>query len=143
MNLLRKLGGSTKIDSLQNTMLLRLDLRNGWDNYELAVDPDRGYVIVPFVGGYDNVAGKTLKLDHITDPSIRPLDELFRDHFFQAVLKKMKGAGERSWDYEDALGDGHMDLSRSDVWGGEKGREHLEFELAHRFHGLLVAQESI
>ncbi|KAH0578276.1 hypothetical protein H2248_003900 [Termitomyces sp. 'cryptogamus'] len=103
----------------------------------------RGYVIVPFVGGYDNVSRKTLKLDHIKDPSIRPLDELFRDHFLQSVLKKMKGASERSWDLEDALGDGHMDLSRSDVWGGEEGREHLEFELAHRFHGLLVEQESI
>ena len=53
----------------------------------------------------------------------------------------MKGGGEPTWDYEDALGDGRMDLSRLDVWGGEEGRQHLEFELAHRFHGTLVAQE--
>ncbi|KAG6878772.1 hypothetical protein C0993_008071 [Termitomyces sp. T159_Od127] len=134
-------GGPTKIDSLQNIMLLRNDLHSAWDNYELSVDPDRGHIIVPFVAGYDDVAGKTLELRHITDPTIRPLDELFRDHFLQAVLKNMKGAGEPSWDYEDALGGGRMDLSRMDIWGSEDGREHLEFELAHRFHGLVVAQE--
>ncbi|EDR01049.1 uncharacterized protein LACBIDRAFT_333611 [Laccaria bicolor S238N-H82] len=27
------------------------------------------------------------------------------DHFFQCVLRNMKGAGEPTWDYEDALGD--------------------------------------
>ena len=102
----------------------------------------RGYVVTPFVAGYDDIAGKVLKLDHIQDPDLRPLDDLLRDHFLQGVLKNMKGAGEPTWDHEDALGGGRMDLSRQDIWGGTTGRQHLEFELTHRLHGVLVAQES-
>lgn len=54
----------------------------------------------------------------------------------------MKGQGEVTWDYEEALGGGMVDLTRLDIWGGKKGQEHLEFEMAHRLHGLRVAQES-
>ncbi|KAF8119575.1 hypothetical protein EV363DRAFT_1381539 [Boletus edulis] len=139
---LPELGGPTKIDSIQNVMLLRSDLHDAWANYKFAVNPDRGHVVIPFVPGYDDIAGKVLKLDHIIDHNLRPLDDLFRDHFLQGVLKNMKGAGEPTWDYEDALGGGMMDLSRRDVWGGKLGQEHLEFEMAHRLHSLRVAQES-
>lgn len=66
----------------------------------------------------------------------------FRDHFQQGVLKNMKGAGEPDWDYEDALGDGMMDLSRLDIWGSKSGKEHLEFEIAHRLHSVMVARQS-
>jgi hypothetical protein len=156
---LPELGGPTKIDSIQNAILLRSDLHDAWDNYKFAVDPDvcifssiftisshhsfrqRGHVVIPFVPGYDDIAGKVLKLDHITDHNLRPLDELFRDHFLQGVLKNMKGEGEPTWDHEDALGDG-IDLSRRDIWGGKLGQEHLEFEMADRLHSLRIAQES-
>ncbi|KAH8993536.1 hypothetical protein EDB92DRAFT_1854793 [Lactarius akahatsu] len=137
-----KLGGPTKIDSIQNVILLRSDLRDAWDNYKFAVNPDRGHVVIPFVPGYDDIAGKVFKLDHITDYNLRPLDDLFRDNFLQGVLKNMKGAGEPTWEREDALGDGVMDLSRQDIWGGKLGKEHLEFEMAHRLHDLRVAQGS-
>jgi hypothetical protein len=114
-----------------------------WSQYPfLSLIPQCGHVIVPFVPGYDDIAGKVLKLDHITNPNLRPLDELFRDHFLQGVLKNMKGASEPTWDYEDALGGGMMDLSRLDIWGGKSGKEHLEFEMAHRLHSLRVAQEA-
>ncbi|KAH9164219.1 hypothetical protein EDB89DRAFT_2078143 [Lactarius sanguifluus] len=138
---LPELGGPTKIDSIQNVILLRSDLHDAWDNYKFSVNPDCGHVVIPFVPGYDDIAGKILKLDHITDNNLRPLDDLFRDHFLQGVLKNMKGAGEPTWDHEDALGDGMMNLSRRDIWGGKLGKEHLEFEMAHRLHGLRVAQE--
>lgn len=101
----------------------------------------REYAVIPFAPGYDDIAGKILKLDHITESNLRPLDDLFRDHLLQGVLKNMKGAGEPTWDYEDALGDGMMDLSRSDIWGGKRGQEHLEFELAHRLQSLQAMQE--
>jgi hypothetical protein len=100
------------------------------------------YTVIPFVPGYDDIAGNTLKLDHITDTNERPLDELLSDHFLQGVLKNMKGTSEPTWDYEDALGGGVVDLSRLDISGGQSGREHLEFEIAHRLHSLQVAQES-
>jgi HNH endonuclease len=36
---LEVVGGSSKIDSLQNVLLLRSDLHNAWDNYCIAVNP--------------------------------------------------------------------------------------------------------
>jgi len=45
--------------------------------------------------------GLHLQLDHIRDPELRPLDELFIDHFTQGLYKHMKGAGETEYeDYE-------------------------------------------
>jgi len=123
-------------------LLLRSDLHDAWDNYKFGVNPDRGHVVIPFVPGYDDIAGKVLKLDHIGDQNLRPLDDLLHDHFLQGVLKNMKGAGEPTWDHEEALDGGMMDLSRRDIWGGTTGREHLEYELAHRLHSVVVAQES-
>ena len=132
-------------------ILLRGDLHDAWDNYDFAVNPDvcifhylsncisshhefpqPGFAVIPFVPDFDDIAGNVLKLDHIADPDLCPFDDLFRDHFLQGVLKNMKGAGEPTWDYEDALGGGMMDLSRLDIWGGQRGQEHLEFEMAHR-----------
>jgi hypothetical protein len=104
-----------------------------YPQYQLShVFRQRGHVVIPFVPGFDTIAGKVLKLDHITDPNLRPLDELFRDHFLQCVLKNMKGVGEPVWDFEEALGDDIIDLGRSDIWGGKLGQGHLEFEMAHR-----------
>jgi len=139
---LAELGGPTKIDSVQNVILLRSDLHDAWANYKFGVFPDYGHVVIPFVPGYDDIAGKVLKLDHIKDRNLCPLDDLFRDHFRQGMLKNMKGVGEPDWDYEDALGGRMVDLSRQDIWGGKLGQEHLEFEMAHRLHSLQVTQES-
>lgn len=154
-----EVGGPTKIDSIQNVILLRSDLHNAWVHYKFAVDPDvclythfaifvrshqstqAGYVTIPFVGGYKDIAGKILQLDHIADPNLRPLDEFLRDHFRQGILKNMKGTGESTWDYELALGGGRMDLS-SNLWDGKEGQAHFEFEMVHRLHSLQVEQEA-
>ena len=68
---LNEVGGPKKIDSIQNVVLLRSDLRDAWDSYRFAVNPDvcdfpfswhldtspdneypqRGYVVIPFVRG--------------------------------------------------------------------------------------------
>lgn len=37
---LAEVGGVTKIDSIQNVMLLRGDLHDAWDNYKFSVNPD-------------------------------------------------------------------------------------------------------
>jgi len=36
----QEVGGPTKIDSIQNVILLRSDLHGAWDNYQIAVNPD-------------------------------------------------------------------------------------------------------
>lgn len=37
---LSQVGGATKIDSIQNVILLRSDLHDAWDGYRFAVNPD-------------------------------------------------------------------------------------------------------
>jgi hypothetical protein len=37
---LEEVGGPSKIDSVQNIITLRNDLRDAWDKYEFSVDPD-------------------------------------------------------------------------------------------------------
>lgn len=37
---IRALGGPTKIDSIQNTILMKSDLHDMWNNYEFGVNPD-------------------------------------------------------------------------------------------------------
>ena len=83
--------------------------------YQFSLFPQLGYAVIPFVAGYDDIAGNVLQLDHIADLDLRPLDDLLRAHFLQGVLKNMNGAGEPTWDCEDAFGDGILDLSMSDV----------------------------
>lgn len=146
------MGGPTKIDSVQNLITLRTDLRNAWDNYEFGVDPtvsytsyytigspklseQNNYRITAFTNGNADINGLHLHLDHIQDPTLRPLDDLFTDHFMQGLFKHMKGAGEVGWtyeDYDDAFGDGSLNLSNAKIWDTEEGKWHLELTLADR-----------
>ncbi|KAF8424379.1 hypothetical protein EV426DRAFT_642349 [Tirmania nivea] len=61
-------GGS--INSVQNGLLLRADLHILFDTYDVSINPDFG------------------------NDECRPVDELLRWHFRQAVLANMRGAGE-------------------------------------------------
>lgn len=97
------MGGSIKIDSLQHVITLRRDLHAAWDHYEFGVDPtvscinllcilnldsrQNSYRITAFTNGNADVNGLYLQLDHIQDPTLRPLDNLFRDHFMQGIFK--------------------------------------------------------
>lgn len=104
-------------------MGLPWDCRQSWCRYFYYVNfLQRGYKVIPFIEGYEDIAGRVLKLNHIQDHNLCPLNELLRDHFHQAVLKNVKGIAEPTWDYENAFGDGSMDLSRQDIWGSEVGK---------------------
>ncbi|KAI0746833.1 hypothetical protein C8Q80DRAFT_1121547 [Daedaleopsis nitida] len=135
------LGGDSKIGSVQNMLLLSANLHIPWTNYAFGVDPDDSYRITPFVSGLDGIVGRTLELDHILDPSTRPLDQLLRDHFTQGLLKHVKGPGEKQWDYDSTFGIGAFDLSDSTVWGTEEGKERLELELENRLFEYRLRQE--
>ena len=91
--------------------------------------------------GLDGIVGRVLRLDHIADPTMRPLDELLRDHFRQGLLKHVKGAGERQWNYAQTFGIGRFDLSDAAVWGTEEGKERLELELEERLFDHRTLQE--
>ncbi|KAI9447196.1 hypothetical protein BJY52DRAFT_1312844 [Lactarius psammicola] len=138
------IGGSIKIDSVQNVITLRSDLRDAWDNYEFGVDPNNNYRITAFTNGNADVNGLYLQLDHIQDPTLRPLDEFFTDHFMQGVFKHMKGAGEVGWtyeDYDDAFGDGSFNLSNFKIWGTEEGQKRLELALADRLFDHRISEQ--
>jgi len=153
------MGGPTKIDSVQNVITLRSDLRDAWDNYEFGVDPNvsflrRGRCVrrdslfaeqSAFTNGNADINGLYLQLDHIQDPTLRPLDELFTDHFMQGVFKHMKGTGESAWSYEDydnAFGDGSFDLSNMNIWGTREGKERLEPALGELLFDRRVSEQA-
>ena len=155
------MGGPTKIDSVQNVITLRSDLHNAWNNYEFGVNPNVSFVqgyspgltlsqnnyrITAFTNGNADINGKYLRLDHIKDPTLRPLDELFIDHFMQGLLKHMKGAAESAWsyeDYDDAFGDHSFNLSNMNIWGTREGKERLELALADRLFDHRMSQDGI
>ncbi|KAI0635220.1 hypothetical protein C8Q77DRAFT_1106744 [Trametes polyzona] len=122
------IGRRPKHASLQNMWLLREDLQDAWANYEFGVDPDDCYRITAFIAGHDNIVGRMLETESISSPGTCPLDDLLRDHFLQGLLKHVKGHGELHWDF----GAGALDLSDSEVWGTEEGKERLELELENR-----------
>jgi hypothetical protein len=154
------MGGWTKIDSVQNVITMRSDLHDAWDNYEFGVDPNVGsilgytlllrthssqnnYSVTTFTNGNADINGLSLQLDHIQDPKLRPLDELFIDHFMQGLFEHMKGAGEPAWtyeDYDDAFGDG-CDLSNHRIWGTREGKERFELALADRLFDHRILQQ--
>ncbi|KAF9784925.1 hypothetical protein BJ322DRAFT_1060327 [Thelephora terrestris] len=137
------LGGSSKIDSLQNLITLRSDLRDAWDNYEFGVDPDNNYRIISFTNGNADINGLHLQLDHIHNPTQQPLRELFIDHLMQGLFKHMKGSAEPVWTYEDfddAFDGGSINLSKLDIWGAGEGKELFELALADRLHLTRMSQ---
>ena len=88
--------------------------------------------------------GLYLQLDHIEDPTLLPLDELFTDHFIQALLKHMKGAGEVGWtneDCDDAFGDRSFNPSNIKTWGPEEGKTLFELALAYRLLDHRISQQ--
>ncbi|KAF8273969.1 hypothetical protein EI94DRAFT_1430880, partial [Lactarius quietus] len=50
--------------------------------------------ITAFANGNGDLNGIHLLLDHIQEPMLRPLDDLFTDYFMEGMFKHMKVAGE-------------------------------------------------
>ncbi|KAI0299883.1 hypothetical protein BC826DRAFT_993921 [Russula brevipes] len=135
-----------EIDSLQNLITLRSDLQDAWDNYEFGVDPKSVPDQLPhhlLTNGNADINGLHLQLGHIQNPSLRPLDELFIDHFMQGVLKHVRGSAEPAWtedDEDDVFGDGSLNLSNAKVWETREGKERFELALEDRLLDHRVSQ---
>ncbi|KAI5477271.1 hypothetical protein MNV49_006567 [Pseudohyphozyma bogoriensis] len=126
--------GPHRLDSIQNTILLRADLHYQFASYGWGVDPRSGYKITSFTTDANEIDGKELWLRHIPiDSPDRPLDVLFEDHYRQCVLKHMRGAGSEimsNWDSQMGLGGGTS--LNDEIWEGEKGKQALEYLLADK-----------
>jgi hypothetical protein len=79
----------------------------------------------------ENISGKYLDQEFLDNPQ-RPVDELLRWHFRQAVLTNMKGAGEPIFEHDFPPGSDIV----SDILRGPRAAERMEFEL----FGRLAAQ---
>jgi hypothetical protein len=77
------------------------------------------------------LAGKHLDRQLLDDPQ-RPIDQLLRWHFRQAVFANMRGAGEPHFEHDFPPGSDIV----GDILNGQKTAERMEFEL----FGRLAAQ---
>ena len=75
----------------------------------------------------EGLAGKYLGQEFLDDPQ-RPVDQLLRWHFRQAVLANMRGAGEPRFEHDFPPG---SDLV-GNILDGPKSAERMEFELFNR-----------
>lgn len=139
--------GPTKMNSVQNGLLLRVDVHILWDDYLLGVNVDvsephflqnkvqlidemlqNDKAIVCF-GPQTGFDGRKFYINPSTPLEHRPLSELLRRHFEQCVLANLKGTGVRDdfWDDEDV-----HDLSEPGWQVSLGGHSRLELELATR-----------
>ena len=82
----------------------------------------------------DGIAGKYLDQQLLNHPQ-RPIDEILRWHFRQAVLTNMKGAGEPIFEHDFPPGSDMI----GEILRGPRAAERMEFEL----FGRLAAQVEI
>jgi hypothetical protein len=73
------------------------------------------------------LSGKHLDPRFLDHPQ-RPIDQLFRWHFRQAVLANMRGAGEPIFEHDFPPGSDVV----GDILSGPKAAERMEFELFTR-----------
>ncbi|RPB27384.1 hypothetical protein L211DRAFT_860438 [Terfezia boudieri ATCC MYA-4762] len=72
------------INSVQNGLLLRSDVHDLFDGYDVSINPDNDYKVVCFRRDRKGIAGTRIEFG---DDERRPVDQ-------QAVLANMRGAGE-------------------------------------------------
>ncbi|KAG9232165.1 HNH endonuclease-domain-containing protein [Amylocarpus encephaloides] len=121
----QELGGT--INSVQNGMLLNSAIHQLFDSYNLSINSDVWII-------YVCLAGKYLDQEFLDDPQ-RPVHQLLRWHFRQAVLANMRGAGEPRFEHDFPPGSDIV----GDILYGPKSVERMEFELFNR----LAAQVEI
>ncbi|KAI5843787.1 HNH endonuclease-domain-containing protein [Morchella snyderi] len=115
------------INSVQNGMLLRADIHILFDSYELSIDPDDNHKIVCFFTDEDGIAGKHLDQQFLDDPR-RPVDDLLRWHYRQAVLANVRSVGEPIFEVDFPPGSDMI----GEILSGPKAGERMQYELFTR-----------
>ncbi|KAI9772464.1 MAG: hypothetical protein M1840_000667 [Geoglossum simile] len=85
------------------------------------------YKVICFAEDGPGIAGRHLGQEFLNNPS-RPIDQLLRWHFRQAVLVNMRGAGEPIFETDFPPGTDMM----GEVLSGPRAAERMEFELFSR-----------
>ncbi|KAG0124168.1 hypothetical protein HOY82DRAFT_200346 [Tuber indicum] len=124
---------SGTINSVQNGILLGNAIHCLFDSYSFAIDPDDNYKIVcfsPDTLDFD-IAGRHLDQTFLDNPH-RPVDQVLRWHFRQAVLVNMRGGGEPCFETDFPPGSDMI----GGIMRGAKAAERMEFELFTRFNAM-------
>ncbi|KAN0068143.1 hypothetical protein V8E54_013713 [Elaphomyces granulatus] len=83
--------GASKINSVQNGLLMSSNFHSRFDQYLIGINPDDNYKITTFLPNKWGIDGKAL--DPVCrDPNNSVSDEILRWHFRQCVFANMRGA---------------------------------------------------
>ncbi|TGZ78515.1 hypothetical protein EX30DRAFT_350917 [Ascodesmis nigricans] len=115
------------INSVQNGMLLDNTIHMLFDLYAVSINPYDNYKIICFGPDGEGIVGGHLDQRFLNDPH-RPVDQLLRWHFRQAVLSNVKGAGEPAVEVDFPPGSDMM----GEIMKGPMAAERMEFELFSR-----------
>ncbi|KAK9318770.1 HNH endonuclease-domain-containing protein [Lipomyces orientalis] len=121
--------GRSKINSLQNGLLMSENLHTRFDQYLFSINPDDSHKVITFMPNHWGIDGRIL--DPICRQPNHPdrvSDEVLRWHFRQCVLANMRGAGEPVFETDFPAGTDMMETLRAEPYG----KERLEMELASR-----------
>ncbi|OBT87154.1 hypothetical protein VE02_02230 [Pseudogymnoascus sp. 03VT05] len=126
--------GSSKINSIQNGLLMSGNLHTQFDQYLFSINPDDAYRIITFFPNGMGIDGRTL------DPACRDpndpnhvSDEILRWHFRQSVLANMRGEGEPIFETDFPAGR-DMETLREEPYGKERLEMELEWRLGKPSH---------
>ncbi|KAL1983690.1 hypothetical protein VTN96DRAFT_10119 [Rasamsonia emersonii] len=130
--------GNSKINSVQNGLLMSENLHTRFDQYLFSINPVDGYKVITFMPNRWGIDGRILdpicrnpnNPDHVSD-------EVLRWHFRQCILANMRGAGEPVFETDFPAGTDMMATLRAEPYG----KERFEMELASRLRFMAGAGE--
>ncbi|KAH8803242.1 hypothetical protein F5884DRAFT_888367 [Xylogone sp. PMI_703] len=94
--------GKSKLYSLQNGLLLSLNIHGSWDIFAIGVDPDDGFKVICFNEDSSYVGNRRLgSTINCSDPNHRVSPGVLRWHFRMCVLRNMRGdVCTPPWEYD-------------------------------------------
>jgi len=137
--------GSSRINSVQNGLLMSENLHTQFDQYLFSINPDvrnlelvlailtrqkDGYKIISFMPNREGIDGRVLDpiCRNPNNPD-RVSDDVLRWHFRQSVLANIRGAGEPVFETDFPGGTDVMATLRTEPYGKERFEMELETRL--------------
>ncbi|KAK9364829.1 hypothetical protein V1509DRAFT_661355 [Lipomyces kononenkoae] len=129
---MESVAGSSKINSIQNVLLMSQNLHTRFDQYLFSINPDDDYKVITFMPNRWGIDGRIL--DSICRDPNNPdhvSDDVLRWHFRQCILANMRGAGEPVFETDFPPGTDMMATMRAEPCGKERFQMELESRLRY------------
>jgi len=127
--------GETKINSVQNGILLTANAHILFDKYKIAINPDDDYKITCFARDKFGFDGRHADLRNESPRNHQVLNSPPKNHFRMAVLCNMKGRGPE-FDWDEGISPG-MDAVRT-ISESPMGKLRFETVIANRLNALVA-----